>query len=351
MSLVNGSVFKREEVLFPEYLPEILPYREDKIEFLARVLELSKEGKRWQNVFIHGPPGVGKTAVVKFVFREFSQEFSQKVKTIYINCWDYRSSHAVLSKVCWDCGIFVPRRGVGKDEILERLVEFARKKSGSLAICLDEVDKLVANDEDALYNLLRINQYVENPVTLIFVSNRKHVFADVDPRIYSSLNLEEIEFAPYSLNEMKEILQRRAEEAFSQVESGVVLLAANYAVKNGGDVRRGLECLLKAGRLAESSGENVVRVEHVKKVIKTVSDPEMKVAEEKSDEMERTIIEILKERGEVTSRELYEEFKKRKGNVTDRSIRNYLKRLEKLGVVECRRRRMRGFSRVIRLKS
>ena len=296
----------KEEVLLPEYLPPLLPHRETHVKQLADNLLPAAQGRKPQNTFLYGAPGLGKTAVLKFVFREF-EEFSSSVKTVYINCWDFRTAHATLVRVATQFGIFVPRKGWGKDEVLQKIVEALKKSKLALILGLDEVDQL---DREALYHWLRLNQYVENPVGLVLVSNHPETFLFKEPRIRSSLGLEEIEFRPYSLSEMKDILKQRATHAFRDYEPAAILLAASHAVQKGSDVRVGLECLLRAGRIAEKENANKLKVEHVKKVLKEVKEVKPKLIEQKLSSKEKIIIDILKE-GELTSGELYKKFLER----------------------------------------
>ncbi|MFH8108773.1 MAG: AAA family ATPase, partial [Candidatus Aenigmatarchaeota archaeon] len=288
--MIESKVFKNEEVLSPEYLPETLPHREEQVRHLAENLLPAANKRIPQNTFIFGPPGTGKTASAKFVFREF--ENYSGIKTVYINCWDYKTIVAILSKISLELGGFVQRRGMSKDEILERAIEVCNKLDKGLIICLDEVDQLVFHDKSALYDLVRLNQYLKLPVGLVFISNNPFVFVNVDPRVRSSLNIEEMEFKPYSLLEMKDILEERAKVAFFSFESGVVLLAANHAVQNGGDVRVGLECLLRAGRFAEKEGEKKVKVLHMKMVLSTVKPIKPEILKEKLNLDEKIILQI-----------------------------------------------------------
>ncbi len=348
--LEKHGVFKSQEVLSPEYLPDFLPHRENQIKQLADNLKLAAKSRIVQNTFLFGPPGLGKTHVVKFVFREL-EKFSERVKTIYINCWDYKTSSSILSKITHELGFFVPRRGLGKDEILERVLEACKKTKKTLIICLDEVDQLVFKDQSVLYDLLRINQYVENPVCLVFISNNPGVFVNLEPRIRSSLSFDEIEFKSYSLLEMKDILEERVKKAFFSVEKGVVLLVANHAVKKGGDVRVGLKCLLKAGLLAEKEGLDKLKVKHVKKVLKEVKKVKPEIIKEKLNEDEKIILEILKEK-EYYSGELYEEYSKKVLKpVSERRFRDFINYLEKLGLIKIKKQKGRkGRSRLISSK-
>jgi len=345
----ESKIFKNERVLSSEYLPEWLPHREDKIKQLATNLAPLSKGKIGQDSFIFGPPGIGKTHVTKFVFREL-EEFSSRTKTIYINCWDYNTTHSILSKIALELQVFVQRRGLGKDEILEKVIEGCKKIGKELAICLDEVDQLILKDQKALYDLLRLNQYIDNQVCLVLISNDKNAFLKVDPRIRSSLNVEEIEFKPYSLLEMKDILNERAKLAFYSVEPGVVLLAANRAVKLGGDVRIGLECLLKAGRLAENQNADMLKVEHVKKILPTVKPIKPQIIKERVSEDGRIVLDILEKVERLSSGHLYEEYRKRVENpLSERAFRDLINRLWKSGAIKVKEktRGIRGRTRII----
>jgi cell division control protein 6 len=154
--MTDGSrIFKNENILSTDYLPDILPHREGQIQQLADTLtSISKGGRR--NIFICGAPGIGKTVSTNFVFREF--ENHSGIKTIYINCWNYNTSISVLTKVASDLGAFVQRRGWAKDEIMGRLIEKLERGKMSLMICLDEVDQLVRKDQGVLYDLLSLTR-------------------------------------------------------------------------------------------------------------------------------------------------------------------------------------------------
>jgi cell division control protein 6 len=337
----ESKIFKKEEILSFEYLPEMLPHRENQIKQLADNLLPATKGKKPQNTFIHGGSGIGKTAVAKFVFREF--ENYSGIKTIYLNCWDFNTTISILSEVTIQLGMIVGRRGWAKDEILSKLIEILKKSRKSLIVCLDEVDQLVRKDQDILYDLSRINQYVNNPTGLIFISNDPFVFSTLEPRIRSSLLMEEIEFKPYSIGEMKEILQKRANDAFCSIESGVIALVANHTVNKGSDVRVGLECLLKAGRVAEQENAEKVKVEHVKKILKDSIKIKPEILKGNINETEKNILAILEENNELAFNELYKKYCEKVENpLTEKPFLSYVKHLDELKLIEFKKRKVNG---------
>jgi len=363
----ESNIFKNEEALSAEYAPELLPHRENEIKQIADNIKPAARGQKPQNTFLYGPPGIGKTAVAKCIFREF-EEYSDRVKCIYVNCWDFRTPAALLTQLVLELGVFIQRRGLSRDEIMGRLVEAIDKRTKSVIVCLDEVDQL---DMEALYDLLRINQYVKAPLGIIFISNNPHVFAKAEPRIRSSLDLDEVEFKSYTLEEMKDILSERAELAFHSFDPVVVTLCASSAVSRGGDVRIGLQYLMKAGRAAEQKNARKVSVLHAKDALKAAEETAAKeTAEKEKKEMpketpkekilkgritvhERLLLEALKNGKKVTSGKLYAKYRelaKRDASVSetvsDRSLRGFVNHLKELGLIEISKKKI-GKSRLI----
>ncbi|MBI2547623.1 MAG: AAA family ATPase [Candidatus Aenigmarchaeota archaeon] len=339
MEMYKSRIFKNEEVLSPDYLPDILPHREQQIKQLADNLSPASKGRKPINTFVFGSPGIGKTATAKSVFREF-EDYSG-IKTIYMNCWDYNTPTAVLSKIVSEFGMFVQRRGWAKDEIISRLTEALDKSKKALIICLDEVDQLVRHGQKVLYDLLQMKQYVNNPIGLVFISNDPHVFSDLEPRIISRLGLDEIEFKSYNLGEMKDILKERVDYGLNSVEEGVVSLSSVHALNKGGDVRVGLECLLKAGRLAEQENSDRVKVEHVKRVMKTVDEVKPDIIKEKIDDLEKIILDMVNNKNKTTFDDLYKEYaSSAQDPLTKRMFREYVNHLDDLNLIKIGKRKV-----------
>jgi Cdc6-like AAA superfamily ATPase len=245
----------------------------------------------------------------------------------------------------------VVRRGIGKDEILSRLREVIEKSKKGLIICLDEVDQLVRKDQSVLYDLSRMNQYVKNPIGIVLISNNPFLFSDVEPRIKSSLAVEEIEFKPYSIEEMKNVLQERAKNAFFSVESGVIILASNHAIKKGSDVRAGIECLLKAGRVAEQENDIKVKVEHIKKILKEVLKIKPQVTKENLTEIEKIILSIIEENNELSFGDLYNKYcEKAENPITEKPFLNYVRHLDELNLLVFKKRKVNGKRFIIKFK-
>ena len=351
--LEESKIYKNEEVLSPEFLPDFLPHRETQIQQLASNLNPATKGRKPQNTFIFGPPGIGKTCVTRFVFRELEKFSGDSVKTIFINTWDYNTAPGLLTKIVLELGYPLPRRGLSKDEIVEKLIELLRKRKKPLIIGLDEVDQLIKKDDSALYDLLRINQYTETPLGLVMISNYSDIFSKVEPRIKSSLDVEELGFKGYSIEEMKDILNERCKEAFRPgvIQEGVVLLCANHAVNMGGDVRIGLECLRKAANICEKEGGDKILVDHIKKILKDVKPVKIQIMQDRLEGIDKNIVELLKEMGEVVFTEFEKEYNKRFEPLSHMSLKKHIDHLKSIGLIKVRtsRKETRGAKTYINL--
>ncbi|MBI4894751.1 MAG: AAA family ATPase [Candidatus Aenigmarchaeota archaeon] len=335
-----SSVFKNESVMSPDFLPSILPFRETQVARIAENMESAADGGSGQNTFIFGPPGIGKTATVRFVFRQFEDEYPG-IRAVYVNCWDCNTSIAVMSKITNDLGVFVPRRGLGKDEVSGKFQEAVGKSKGGVVVCLDEVDQLVNKEPGALYSLIRLGG--PRQLTLVMISNDPHIMSKLENRVTSSLSAEEVEFRSYNIDEMKGILSERARTAFSSFESAAIMLAANHAIRKGGDVRVGLQCLQRAGRVAEKVGDSRLLAKHVRDVVSVVKEAKPQIVMKKLNAHEKSIVEIVAKKSPMSFGELFAAYRKSvEKPSSERMVQEYVRHLEQAKMIRLSEKKVAG---------
>lgn len=323
--------------LSPEYIPEILPHRENQIKYLAKKIENFIKTGFESDVFVFGPSGIGKTATVKHVAKLAESKYN--IKCIYINCWKNNTESSIMYELNRSIGILSHRRGLSSEELFQRFTEGLSKLNKKLCIILDEIDKF-SDINSLLYKLIRYENVHLKPL-LIMVSNKKEILGLMDERVASSLFVDEIEFKKYTINELKDIFEERLKLAFDNYEKGCSLLLANYSFMNNSDVRYGLKLLLKASSILENSKDKKLKVEHIKIAMKELKDANPK-KEEIIDQLKKElkdIISLLKdENGLTTTSKLFEKYKDIYP-ISIRTFRNYLKKLEKLGIIKIEERR------------
>jgi cell division control protein 6 len=103
-------------------------------------------------------------------------------------------------------------------------------------------------------------------VTLIGISNSLTFKDKLDPRVRSSLSEEETVFNPYTVDQLRQILQERSKLAFSEgaVTDAAINLCAAIAGREHGDARKAIDLLRVAAELAEREGAAKVDEKHVR---------------------------------------------------------------------------------------
>ncbi len=323
--LLSGEpIFEKKEVLRPSYTPRKLPHREDQINNMATILVSALRGDTPSNILIYGKTGTGKTASAKFVSDELestSQKYEVPCEVEYINCEVTDTQYRVLAQLAnkfidknrdridatidehnslreraredsteladtefetveaieaeiddleseRDSFNEVPMTGWPTDRVYNSFFDAVDYRERVVVIMLDEIDKLVEKSgDDTLYNLSRMNSELERSrVSIMGISNDLKFTDFLDPRVNSSLGEEEIVFPPYDANQLRDILEARAEIAFKDgaLTDEVIPLCAAFAAQEHGDARRALDLLRTAGELAERDDTNEVQEDHVR---------------------------------------------------------------------------------------
>ncbi len=269
---IKGSkIFKNKNVLYHDFIPKNLPFREKQISRLAQVFSSLLKSEKGSNMFIYGKPGTGKTAVVKFVlskFKEFIDKKGLEVFVSYVNCRSAGTEYRVLLTIAQDIGVHLPFTGLSVEEALSRILMKIKSEGRPFLVIFDEIDVLVSRYGDKiLYNLTRLgtDSYVI-PHVIIGISNDLRFKDYLDPRVLSSLSEEEMVFKPYTATELEVILKERVELAFKNgvVDPLAIKLAAALSASEHGDARKALDIIRVAGEIAEERDNDRVLESHVR---------------------------------------------------------------------------------------
>jgi len=324
------SLFKDERYLYQDFVPQRLPFREEELGEMVFCLKPAATGKKPTNIFLYGPPGTGKTVTSKFVLGELT-EHSDRVKCLYINCFESPSKNAILAKATNFLGYAVPPRGLSSEELSQRFTAVIKSKRVVPVFVLDEAEQLLKGEDtkSLLYDFARMKEQYNITIGLIFISNDSFFLSLLDDRIRSSLQAASIHFEKYTSSQLKDILKERAEYAFfdNVLEEEVIPLCAAHS-SSLGDARMAIDVLLKAGRLAEKENSYKVKTSHVRRSFGQEKIIKNEVAENLS-EKEKLILDIVGEK-EVSTTEVYS---KLKDKFAQRTLRKALALLQEKKLV------------------
>ena len=305
-----------EAPLTEPYAPERLLHREGVVREIISALSPVLKNRTSENILVYGDSGTGKTSVIKSILQKhFESSF------VYVNCWNVRSRHKILSEILLQMNQMVH----GRESIEELTKIFERVPKKRLVVCLDEADQL--RDTSILYNLAR------NSVAVILIANSEFFLAELDPRVSSSLWLRRVEFKKYSATELTDILSERVEYSLKPgaIDDHVIHIISTVA---NGDARVALQTLRTAARLAERKGSAKISIDEMRGAVREARLSKRAYLITKLNPNERLLYGILEARGKTKSGTLYQDYRKQVDNpLQERAYRENMERLAEKGLV------------------
>ncbi|QIX00620.1 hypothetical protein AMS68_006137 [Peltaster fructicola] len=164
---------------------------------LAQFIEQRLQASAGGCVYISGPPGTGKSALVSEVCGE---QFAE-LRATTINCMSIRSTNDLTTKLAAELGL----DGDSSVKGLQR--RFMAKTGTPYLVVLDEVDRLVELDLALLYNLFEWSLSAKSRLILVGIANALDLTDRCLPQLRSrSLKPELLPFLPYSAAQIADVL-------------------------------------------------------------------------------------------------------------------------------------------------
>lgn len=284
---VQNSVFRDKGLLDPDTVidEDRIVGRDNQLEDIITYLRPALQGNRPPNMLLYGPSGTGKSLIINAVCQqvlELANSQGDRFGVIEINCQTIKSHdravYRLVENAAMEAGVDpgVPESGISTDQKLNRFYEILSENFDAVIIILDEVDLLVGrqrdpNDEPAysklLYQLSRASQLgrIEGHISVAALTNDPRFMEELDGRAESSFNPQDVVFPDYDANQLQAILERRRDAYQDDVlEDGIIPLSAAFAAQDHGDARKAIDLFRKAGEIADRSGEDLVREDHVR---------------------------------------------------------------------------------------
>lgn len=355
----DETVYRDPEVFDPDFVPEQFNFREAQMRELAFQLRPGLREARPLNTVCRGPPGTGKTTTVRKLFAEV-EEATKTLVPIYINCQIDNTTFGIISEVYKQVSGHLPRAsGISTKNVFDAVARVLEHERKILVVALDDANYLLYENElnRVLYSLLRTHEvYPGTKIgVIVILSDLSVQLAErLDARAQSIFRPGEVYFSPYTVDEVRAILDERARQGFYPgVLSGEQLDLVVEQTMKGGDLRVGIDLLKRAGIAAEMDGrrriedEDVLRAYtasrylHLDAVIRTLGDDERGVLAQ--------LAHAYADRDEITSGELFDEIKKAFGLGYTRYY-EIVTKLEAMRLVDINFRTGRGRTRTVNLR-
>ncbi|KAJ1304608.1 hypothetical protein OPQ81_005750 [Rhizoctonia solani] len=271
--------------------PGALPCRDNElIRVLGDVADLVTSGVGGC-IYISGLPGTGKTATVHAVIRELKgmamrneiNPFSYveinglripEPNAAYALLWEAISGHDAVQH---------GHLSISSKEALRRLTRHfnSRTSAGNhtCVVLMDELDQMVTTKQDVVYNFFNWPNLPDSNLVVIAVANTHDLpERTMSAKVRSRLGMERINFEPYTVQQLVEIVNARLEVAKAGqpnhppvMKPDAVNFAARKVASIFGDARRVLDVCRRAVEVCHSTqGSRTVTIQDVVEVIKSM---------------------------------------------------------------------------------
>lgn len=317
--LKSGETLFRDTIALDyDYQPKAVKFRENEQQRFAIAIRPLLQGNNGRNLFVYGPPGVGKTTACKHVLRELNEE-TEDVQTVYINCWKENTSFKVFYKICEDLGYkFVQNKRTS--ELFAMIKGHLNKKAA--VFVFDEIDKL--EETDFLYAMLE-DIYRKS---IIVLTNYRDSYSELDERIRSRFSPEFLNFRAYNEAEIAGILAQRKDYAFVadcwDEEAFKEIIEKCTEVQ---DVRIGLYLMREAGNIAEEKSATKITLAHVAEAMKKVESFHIKPQDGLDEELQ-LILDLIRDHGGKKIGEVYAAYAEMGGEMSYKSFQRRIAKLE-----------------------
>lgn len=222
--------------------------------FISERLSKHKSG----SIYISGPPGTGKSAMVTEVLDNTPRESSVKIS--FVNCMTVKDASRACGQLLADFDKLDVLQG-SETSALQALFQL---KGMTHLVVLDEIDHLLGVDSEFLYKMFQWSLLKASNLILIGIANALDFTDRFLPRLRSKgLKPELLPFMPYTVAQITSVLRAKLRSALPSVHSAAqdfvpfvhpaaLQFAAKKVAAQTGDLRKAFSICIRAIDLVES---------------------------------------------------------------------------------------------------
>lgn len=251
----SQTVYSAARQLFAQgSAPDKLIGRDQERNQLRAFISDAIKNKSGGCLYISGPPGTGKSALVEEVLHKVPLGRDLQISTV--NCVGFQAAKEVFSKLLRDFSS--PNTSVNKSEkSLASLFTSNKHLEKRYVVLLDEIDHLLNSDLEALYSLFDWSLHPTSHLTLIGVANALDLTDRFLPRLKArNLKPQVLAFRPYTALQISSIITSRLQSLLppnSASSSGytpflhpVAIDFCSKKVAQSGDLRKAFNIVRRA---------------------------------------------------------------------------------------------------------
>jgi len=251
----GASVYNQARQLFSRCSnPGKLVGRDEERKQLSSFVERCVESESAGCLYVSGPPGTGKSALLDEVYQHHRE--AKDVQMSVVNCMSVRNAKDLSGKLSEDLGL---KENAGFEYLRTCFTQKKAKDATKYLVILDEVDCLVDLDLSLLYSLFEWSMELSSRLILIGIANALDLTDRFLPRLKSrDLKPELLPFMPYSTAQIAQVLTLKLKTlaptgstTIPFLQPAAIQFCAKKVASQTGDLRKAFDICRRAIDLAE----------------------------------------------------------------------------------------------------
>jgi len=330
----SSPIIKDEHILESNYIPDTIVGRHKQQEEMWPPLSHLMKGQPAHHLLLMGHNGSGKTVVIRSVLRDL--ETVTDFQTIYLPSVRDPKSNSVMRRLLEASGVALPP----KDESVASLINLLDKHLSTIdkpiIFIFDEIDFFISKD---MWTVLNYIVRERDMATVVGTTNDPRLLSKIpDKKLISAYRPSTVTFPPYNTDELREILESRAEKALyaNVLEAEVIPRCAALAVRlNNGDARYAISLLSKAAEICHTNLQKKVTSEDVIQAVQELENEEYDKIASLLSERHKNILRILIIKDNIRRAELQEVYETNNSYdvISDVWFARELRTLEEFGLI------------------
>ena len=266
------SVFEGARQLFARSAdPGQIVGRTDERSKLHNLILHGIESRKGNCLYVSGPPGTGKSALVGDVCSQLGK--IDGVRTVSFNCMSVRSSGEIFQNLIDE--LLGDEQLLDGDNCGELQAMFVTKgeEDPMYVVVLDEIDHLLSLDLDALYTLFEWSLQRSSKLIVVGIANAFDLTDRFLPRLRAkNLKPQLLSFSPYTASEIAEVITIRLRSLLPDdamrdqvdfvpfVHPAAIQLCSKKVASQTGDLRKAFDIIRRSIDIIKH--ECVQKLEH-----------------------------------------------------------------------------------------
>ncbi|KAJ5204216.1 uncharacterized protein N7498_005095 [Penicillium cinerascens] len=230
--------------------------RDAEREKVSTFIEDCLESKKGSCLYISGPPGTGKSAMVNEVCQDMDLS---NVKVSHVNCVSMRSARDVYSKLIQDfCNDSEEVFKKSEAERLKAMFVPSKQTDKLFLVSLDEMDHLLMGDSGVLQSLFEWSLHSKSALMLIGIANALDLTDRSLPQLKAkNLKPTLLPFLPYNAASIGNVITSRLRSLLPVgadsdpkfvpfLQPAAIQLCAKKVASQTGDLRKAFELIKRA---------------------------------------------------------------------------------------------------------